>query len=118
MARPPQMHVQPPAAKKEVPIISGASTVTKRIPAAQDKSVTSMVPASVRVRREAAAVARPVGGRSAAAGVGLGFGLAPSLAAPTAAASVVRQRVPALAAAPDEKYQNFMSDLEGLGAFS
>ena len=62
----------PPAAKKEVPIISGASTVAKRIPAQKDKSVTSMVPASVRVRREAAAVARPVGGRAVGSGAGFG----------------------------------------------
>lgn len=76
-----------------------------------------MVPASVRVRRDATAVARPVNGRSLATAVGPGFGLAPALGA-VAGGAAGRQRMPAQALAPDEKYNNFMSDLEELGAFA
>jgi hypothetical protein len=66
--------------------IAGASTVAKRTLAYKDKALTSMVPAHVMVRREAAAAAAAAAG-SAGKGskavvseevrIGPGFGLAP-----------------------------------------
>ena len=58
MQRPPRAPLQLPIAKK------GCPTFAKRIPAQQDKSVTSMVPVFVRVCREAAAGARLIEGRN------------------------------------------------------
>ncbi len=80
--------------------------------------MTSMVPASLRVKREAAAVARPVASaRSSAAAVGPGFGLAPTLAVPKTAAQV-RRHMPSAAPVPDDTYNAFMADMASLGAFS
>lgn len=57
--------------------ITGASTVAKRPLAHKDKTLTAMVPASVLVRREAAAKAAAVGVEEEALSIGPGFGLAP-----------------------------------------
>lgn len=55
----------------------GASTVAKRPLAHKDKALTSMVPASVVVRREAAAKSAKVGIEEEELSIGPGFGLAP-----------------------------------------
>lgn len=92
-----------------------------------DRRVTSMVPASVRVRREEPSLKPRLGPGAAAAHsrpvVGPGFGLAPVAArAPaangSAATSVAR---PAPGAAPgatavDQKYQAFLAEMSELGA--
>jgi hypothetical protein len=62
--------------------IAGASTVAKRTVAYKDKALTSMVPAHVMVRREAAAAAAAGRGSSKSVAseevrIGPGFGLAP-----------------------------------------
>ncbi|KAK9833413.1 hypothetical protein WJX81_003227 [Elliptochloris bilobata] len=116
------------AGAKKAPTISGASTVVKMPRAQDDRSVTAMVPASVRVRREAAPSLKPralSGSTGPGRGrpvVGPGFGLAP---APTPAPvqaprSVLLPRAmaaPAPAAgAVDAKYQDFMAEMASLGA--
>ncbi|KAK9813176.1 hypothetical protein WJX72_010156 [[Myrmecia] bisecta] len=115
-------------------IISGATTVVRMPKAQNDKSVTSMVPASLRIRREAAPTTtmrpRVLSGLAAAKTpvVGPGFGLAPKLAPKAAAPSMApapgpKPAVPAVAAAADgggtamdRKYQDFLSEMAGLGA--
>jgi WW domain-binding protein 11 len=70
------------------PTITGASTVAKRPLAHQDKALTSMVPASVLVKREAAAKAAAAAAAGGAAveelRIGPGFGLAPVQRRPAA----------------------------------
>jgi hypothetical protein len=107
--------------------------------AQDDRTVTSMVPASVRVRREEPA-RRTVTGAAAAArsraltGPEAGFGLAPAVASSPAAAAATLSaasaaaavRAPAAApkqAAPgfgatsmDRKYQAFLAEMSQLGA--
>lgn len=104
--------------------------------AQDDRTITSMVPASVRVRREEPA-RRTVTGAAAAArsraltGPEAGFGLAPAAAPATAAAAAAPAaaaagavRAPApRAAAPgfgatsmDRKYQAFLAEMSQLGA--
>jgi hypothetical protein len=74
--------------------ITGASTVAKRPLAHKDKALTSMVPASVIVRREAAAK----GGLGAAAddepSIGPGFGLAPVQKGPSGRGGQKQQLLP------------------------
>ena len=80
--------------------------------------MTSMVPASLRVKREAAAVARPAAhARASSAAIGPGFGLAPVLAE-SKPAQPVRRHVPSAVPVPDESYNSFMADMASLGAFS
>ena len=107
--------------KDAKPTIQAASTVVKMPRADQDKTVTSMVPASLRVRRESAsaAAARPRGemrsaAPSAAPRVGPDFGLAPSAPAPPLAAP----RRPSVGGSRvfDKKYEDFMAEMAGLGA--
>lgn len=111
--------------KEAKPTIQAASTVVKIPRADQDKTVTSMVPASLRVRRDAAAAARPKK---------LALTAAPTLesdqrsslisanAAPNAAPAVggaIPQRRPPLTAnsgAFDRKYEDFMHEMADLGA--
>jgi len=57
--------------------ITGASTVAKRPLAHKDKALTAMVPASVLVRREAAAKGAAAAGDEEELKIGPGFGLAP-----------------------------------------
>lgn len=57
--------------------ITGASTVAKRPLAHKDKALTAMVPASVLVRREAAAKGAAAAGDDEELKIGPGFGLAP-----------------------------------------
>jgi hypothetical protein len=57
--------------------IAAASTVAKRPLAHKDKALTAMVPASVIVRREAAAKGAQVGVQEEELSIGPGFGLAP-----------------------------------------
>jgi hypothetical protein len=99
--------------------ISGSSTVPKRPVAHKDKALTSMVPASVRVRRQEAP--RP---KSDAPRAAPGFGLAP-VQRPAAAAPPRPGAGPAAAALPrplgqagagtggiDAKLAEFMATLE------
>jgi len=81
--------------------------------------VTSMVPASLRVKREAAAVARPAAhARPSASAIGPGFGLAPVLAeSKPAQPQPVRRHLPMAVPVPDESYNSFMADMANLGAF-
>ena len=97
-----------------------------------DRTVTAMVPASVRVRREAAPMLRPralagsVGPARGRPVVGPSFGLAPAPAPAAAAAvaavprSVMVPRAAALAPAAtgavDAKYNDFMAEMASLGA--
>jgi len=94
--------------------------------------VTAMVPASVRVRREAAPTLKPrslAGPPGAGRGrpvVGPGFGLAPAPApAPALVPRLVTAAAPRAMAAPaaaagagavDAKYQDFMAEMASLGA--
>jgi len=80
--------------------------------------VTSMVPASLRVKRAAAAVARPAAhARPSASAIGPGFGLAPVLAESKPAQQPVRRHMPTAVPVPDESYNSFMADMANLGAF-
>lgn len=113
--------------KEAKPTIQAASTVIKIPRADQDKTVTSMIPASLRVRRDAAAAARPrkaslPAAPSAAPQLG---SEKPALtavnAAPNAAPALlgISQRRPALgigAAGFDRKYEDFMHEMADLGA--
>lgn len=87
-----------------------------------------MVPASVRVRREAAPMIKPrvlAGAAGAGRGrpvVGPGFGLAPA-PAPAAVPAPQTRLLPRAVAAPaaatgavDAKYQDFMAEMASLGA--
>ncbi len=81
-----------------------------------DKTVTAMVPASVRVRREQAAnaaVPRPRGYTGASAMTG--FGLMPTAVVAHAAASAPRPAVPS---ETDTKYQDFLAEMNALGAMA
>lgn len=88
-------------------VISGKSTVVPLPKAHEDKRVTALVPASVRVRREQAP-ARPLTKASPAAS---GFGLVPRTlqqqrpAAPTAAAA---------APSVDDKVNAFLAELANI----
>jgi hypothetical protein len=109
--------------------ITGATTAVRLQPAAQNKAVTSMVPASVRVRREDGAAKAKAAKAATAAGItaSSGFGLAP--AARPAAAPTAPGAAPAALAAKaaaedggsrpvnvDEKYNEFMKQMMELGA--
>lgn len=119
---PPSNHAGQTQARPEhkdgaKPTIQAASTVVKMPRADQDKTVTSMVPASLRVRREAAAAAKPrrplvTAAPSAAPSIGDGFGLAPQPTAPAAS----QRRPVAASSAFDKKYEDFMQEMAGLGA--
>jgi hypothetical protein len=95
--------------------ISGSSTVARRPVAHKDKALTSMVPASVRVRREDAPRPKADAPRAAP-----GFGLAPvqrpAAAAPRPAPGAGPARPPGLAGAGtggvDAKLAAFMASLE------
>lgn len=97
--------------------LSASATVVKRPLAQNDKTVTSMVPASVLVRREAKPKAK---GQSEEAA---GFGLAPAAAtakAPAPAAAAPGPAAPRPAALPasglDANYAEFMATMAELGA--
>ncbi|GBF91864.1 formin [Raphidocelis subcapitata] len=99
--------------------ISGASTVAKRPLAHKDKTLTSMVPASVRVRREEAPKPKPDALRPA-----IGFGLAPvqrpaaaaprplGLATPGGGAARPPSQAGAGTGGMDSKLADFMASLE------
>lgn len=74
--------------------ITGASTVAKRPLAHKDKALTSMVPASVIVRREAAAKAGLGGAADDEPSIGPGFGLAPVQKGPTGRGGQKQQLLP------------------------
>ena len=101
-------------------MIQAASTVAPRPRAQDDRRLTSMVPASVRVRRDSAAAKQahgvPLPPVNAAPTVGPGFGLIP------APAPVIVRHPPKPApprtggSAIDRKYQDFVAEMAGLGA--
>lgn len=80
--------------------------------------MTAMVPASVRLRRDAAPSApariapQHLQQPKAVPEVGPGFGLAPQSAAAAAAAGGARYTGTAM----DKKYEDFLAEMEGLGA--
>ncbi|DBA83379.1 TPA: hypothetical protein ACH3X2_006526 [Trebouxia sp. C0005] len=95
---------------------TGQSTVVKMPRASEDKTVTAMVPASVRVKREMAAnaaVQRPRShtGTSAVSG----FGLMPTNIINHAAPSIPKPAVPS---ETDTKYQDFLAEMNALGAMA
>ncbi|KAL3158332.1 hypothetical protein ABBQ38_010573 [Trebouxia sp. C0009 RCD-2024] len=95
---------------------TGQATVVKMPKANEDKTVTSMVPASVRVRREQAAnavVARPRSSVSASAVSG--FGLMPTSLISRAVPAVPKPAVPS---ETDAKYQDFLAEMNALGAMA
>ena len=95
---------------------TGQATVVKMPKANEDKTVTSMVPASVRVRREQApnaAVVRPRSSVSASAVSG--FGLMPTSLVSHAVPSVPKPAVPS---ETDAKYQDFLAEMNALGAMA
>jgi len=93
------------AAKKEVTkVVSAQTTVVKRPLAQNDRTLTSMVPPALRVKREQSEAKRR-------ATVAPGFGLAPQLK-PAQASSA------AAPASKDQNYLNFLEELQELGAFS
>ena len=104
-------------AKKDFkPTVTGQSTVVKMPRANEDKTVTAMVPASVRVRREQAANAaalRPKTGLTGASATS-GFGLMPV----TAVAQTVSAPRPAMPSETDTKYQDFLAEMNALGAMA
>ena len=113
--------------KEAKPTIQAASTVVKIPRAEQDKTVTSMIPASLRVRRDAAAAARPrksslPAAPSAAPQLGSkNNALTAVNAAPNAAPALLgsMQRRTALgtgAGGFDRKYEDFMHEMADLGA--
>ena len=84
--------------------------------ATEDKTVTAMVPASVRVRREQAgnaAAPRPRGHTAASASSG--FGLMPTNVVTHAAPVAPR---PAIPSETDTKYQDFLAEMNALGAMA
>ena len=96
---------------------TGASTVVKMPRANEDKTVTAMVPASVRVRREQAAnaaLARPRSGLTGASAIS-GFGLMPTNIPARIPQTAPRPAVPA---ETDTKYQDFLAEMNALGAMA
>ncbi len=84
--------------------------------ASEDKTVTAMVPASVRVKREVAAntaVQRPRSHTGASALSG--FGLMPTNIITQAARSIPKPAVPS---ETDNKYQDFLAEMNALGAMT
>lgn len=122
----PQSHSEHKEAK---PTIQAASTVVRIPRADQDKTVTSMVPASLRVRRDAAAAARSKkasfpSAPSAAPSLESEQGKLPAFNAAPSAAPVLSnapgsQTRPTLATGGggfDRKYEDFMHEMADLGA--
>mmetsp|Transcript_18607 Transcript_18607/g.39967 ORF Transcript_18607/g.39967 Transcript_18607/m.39967 type:complete len:460 (+) Transcript_18607:167-1546(+) len=111
------------AARKEtVSTITGSSTVVKRPLAQNDKTLTSMVPASVRVRRDDSKPAARRAPGQRAPEVGPGFGLAPATksvqhAVVTAGLQASTAAAPSAAPSTDAKYLEFMQSMSELGAF-
>ena len=94
---------------------TGQSTVVKMLQASEDKTVTAMVPASVRVKREMAAnaVQRPRSHTGASALSG--FGLMPTNIVTHAAPSIPKPAVPS---ETDTRYQDFLAEMNALGAMA
>ena len=104
----------PPGAKKDAkPTVMGQSTVVKMPRATDDKTVTAMVPASLRVRRDLNAMRPRTVGRPGVAAAA-GFGLLPALEKPAPAAAPK----PAVPAETDKKYQDFLAEMSALGALA
>ncbi|KAK9815955.1 hypothetical protein WJX74_001016 [Apatococcus lobatus] len=106
----------PPPGQEGRTTISAASTVIKMPRAQDDRTVTAMVPASVRLRRDAAPSApariapQHLQQPKAVPEVGPGFGLAPQSAAAAAGGAGYA------GTAMDKKYEDFLAEMEGLGA--
>lgn len=113
----PRATIPLPGARRAAQVtIAGEATAVPRPMAQDDRKVTSMVPAAVRVRREQAHVSKPVPAAARRTVVDASFGLAPTLAPrkppPTQPAKEggVKKDV-------DSKYAEFMSAMGDLGAF-
>ena len=95
---------------------TGQSTVVKMPRACEDKTVTAMVPASVRVKREMAANAAVQRPRSHTGTSALsGFGLMPTNIITHAAPAIPKPAVPS---ETDTKYQDFLAEMNALGAMA
>ena len=93
---------------------TGQSTVVKMLRANEDKTVTAMIPASVRVRREQGVA--PARQRShAGASAMLGFGLMPTSLSSHVPSTAPKPAVPSGA---DSKYQDFLAEMNALGAMT
>lgn len=95
---------------------TGRPTVVKMPRANEDKTVTAMVPASVRVRREQASNAQVVQPRShVRASAMSGFGLMPTSLIPHDVPAVPKPAVPS---ETDANYQDFLAEMNALGAMA
>ena len=114
---PPPNAAPPPAAHKKDAPISAASTVSKMPRADMDKTVTALVPTSV--RRGGAATAVAAKPQRAAP---LSVGMVPKEALKPAAGPVqfAQQNVPVEGGTGvlDRKYQDFLSEMADLGALA
>lgn len=113
---PPSASVAIKTKKDTQSTFTGQSTVVKMPRANEDKTVTAMVPASVRVRREQAAntaAARPRSHTGASAMSG--FGLMPTSLITRAVPAVPKPAVPS---ETDAKYQDFLAEMNALGAMA
>eukprot|EP00873_Tetraselmis_striata_P037015 jgi/Tetstr1/457279/TSEL_043884.t1 len=100
--------------RKEVTkVVSAQTTVVKRPLAQNDRAITSMVPAALRVKREAAAAAAA----KKRATLAPGFGLAPRPVASQAGASAVTLSSRSAAPSKDQSYLSFLEEMQELGAF-
>ncbi|KXZ53748.1 hypothetical protein GPECTOR_6g665 [Gonium pectorale] len=93
--------------------ITGASTVAKRLPATQDKQLLSLVPASLRVRRDDAPKPKRQATGAGRADASSGFGLAPK----PASAGEGGKGADGGSASTDQKYLDFLASVADLGAF-
>lgn len=112
--RPPATVQQPGAKKETKQTFAAPSTVAKRIPAQNDKTVTSMVPASVLVRRQEARPRPHKAGKEAA--IGPGFGLAPQQRVQPVSQQTHQPKLEAPKRGMDQKYLEFMASMQELGA--
>ena len=112
---PPGMGAASRGKKDTQSTFTGQSTVVKMPKATEDKTVTAMVPAAVRVRREQAANAARQRPRNSAASATTGFGLMPTSFASTSASAAPKPAVPSES---DSKYQDFLAEMNALGAMA
>ena len=112
---PPGMGTASRGKKDTQSTFTGQSTVVKMPKATEDKTVTSMVPAAVRVRREQAANAARQRPRNSAASATTGFGLMPTSFASHSASAAPKPAVPSES---DSKYQDFLAEMNALGAMA
>ncbi|GMH33184.1 hypothetical protein BSKO_01018 [Bryopsis sp. KO-2023] len=115
--QPPPMHGGMAGKRETKTTITGASTVIKRPLAQNDRALTSMVPASVRVRRESSkpkpkpSIRKP--------DIAPAYGLVPAVSVGTAPPPPRKRPARSGATGPsmEQKIMDFMEEVKGLGAF-